>query len=258
MPRKKPEEKDQELDIKKPVKKKPYVVRWFDEYAVNNKADLKIICDLTARIAWDQFMMEVKNNEIYAAEFYATFLSILKFIRDNQKTYSDFTIKVCNSINIGYVNNTDEDNEKVGNFMPVMEHIGINRRLIEESPLSEDKTRKDFIRWKELNIKKEVEYYKKIQEDAYRRLIDDYRVDIRHSEGIFPLFCIFLDNIVSVLKLKFQEAQGTDVSEVSLNILGLFDVFYSFDEENNQEIIEFQPNIRMKLALKNDEIAARD
>ena len=40
-----------------------------------------------------------------------------------------------------------------------------------------------------------------------------------------------------------------------MNVLGLFDVFYSFDEENNREIIEFQPNITMKLALKSDEVA---
>ena len=63
--------------------------------------------------------------------------------------------------------------------------------------------------------------------------------------------------IVSVLKMKYREAEGTDVSEVQINVLGLFDAYYSYDVEEDQEIIEFQPNITMKLALKNDDTAAR-
>ena len=33
---------------------------------------------------------------------------------------------------------------------------------------------------------------------------------------------------------------------------------YSYNDEDNQEIIDFAPNIVMKLALKNDETANRD
>ena len=43
-----------------------------------------------------------------------------------------------------------------------------------------------------------------------------------------------------------------------MNVLGLFDVYYSYNDEDNQEIIDFAPNITMKLALKNDETANRD
>jgi hypothetical protein len=64
-----------------------------------------------------------------------------------------------------------------------------------------------------------------------------------------------LDNINTVVKLKFKEAEGTDLSEVHINILGLFDVYYSFDEENNKEIYEYVPSITTKLALKSDSLA---
>ena len=67
-----------------------------------------------------------------------------------------------------------------------------------------------------------------------------------------------MDNITNVLKVKFKEAKGTDVSEVHMNVLGLFDAYYSYTEEDNQEIIEFQPNVTMKLALKADDVAGRD
>lgn len=257
----KPKEIEQEIDLKQEKKPETFVTRWFKDYAVNDERELRIICDLTARSAEEQFKMYLKsgNTEVYAVVFYATFMTILEFIRSKQQLYNNFTIEIYKSINIGYSNSDDDNNEKVGNFMPIMEYIGINYNIVEEHvELDVDKTSQNFIRWKVLNSKKNVEMYKEIQERAYNRLKDEYKTNLRTSEAVFPLFCIFMDHITSVLKMKFREADGTDVSEVSMNVLGLFDVYYSFNEEDNQEIIEFQPNISMKLALKSDDIASRE
>lgn len=257
----KPKEIEQEIDLKQEKKPETFVTRWFKDYAVNDERELRIICDLTARSAEEQFKMYLKsgNTEVYAVVFYATFMTILEFIRSKQKLYNNFTIEIYKSINIGYSNSDDDNNEKVGNFMPIMEYIGINHNIVEEHvELDVDKTSQNFIRWKVLNSKKNVEFYKEIQERAYNRLKNEYKTNLRTSEAVFPLFCIFMDHITSVLKMKFREADGTDVSEVSMNVLGLFDVYYSFNEEDNQEIIEFQPNISMKLALKSDDIASRE
>lgn len=261
MPRKKPIEREEELDIKKEApKKETFVTRWFKDYATDNAAELKIVCDLTARVAEEQFCMIIPSNntEVYAVIFYATFLTILDSIKEKQKTYNKFTIEIANSINIGYTNDDDDSNEKDGNFTPIMEYIGINRKIIDtDRSLDPDKTISNFLKWKELNIKTNVKYYKEIQELAYDRCYKEYRTSPRTSEAMIPLFCIFMDHIVSVLKMKFQEAAGTDISEVKMNVFGLFDVYYSFNSEENQEIIEFKPNIRMKLALKDDDAATR-
>lgn len=261
MPKIKREEKDLEIDTTKQDKPKTLVKRWFDDCTVNNADEIKIVCDLTARSAEEQFSMYLKsgNTEVYAVVFYATFMSILEFIKEKQKRYNNFTVAICNSINLGYSNNDDESNEKIGNFMPIMEYIGINRNIIDNSDSMEiDKTSQNFIRWKELNIKKNIEYYKEIQEKAYEKLQREFKTNLRTSEAVIPLFCIFMDHITSLLKLKYKEAEKTDVSEVSMNVLGLFDIFYSFNEEDNLEIIEFQPNISMKLALKSDISASRE
>lgn len=259
---KKIKEKEVEVDVvSQENKKETFVTKWFKDYAKNNAKDLKIVCDLTARSAEQQFAMYLKsgNTEVYSVVFYATFMTILEFIRSKQKTYSNFTIEIANSINLGYTNNDDLDNEKVGNFMPIMEYIGINRRIVDSaSSLDVDRTSQNFMRWKELNIKKNVEYYKEIQERAYEKLKSEYKTNIRTSEAIIPLFCIFMDHIVSMMKIKFQEAKDTNVSEVSMNVLNLFDVYYSFNEEENKEIIEFTPNVAVKLALKADDIAMGD
>ena len=260
MPKKKQEELEQEIDEVKVVKKETFATRWFKEHAVNNPRELKIICDLTAESVDRQFSLKVKsdNTEVFGVIFYGTIMAILNFIRSKEKTYNEFTIEIANSINIGYTNNDNEDNEKVGNFMPILEYIGINRDLVDiETNIDSNRSARNYLRWKELNIKKTVEYYKDIQSNANQLLKEQYKVSPRSEEAIIPIFCIFMDHISNLLKKKYEEAEGTGVSEVSINVFGLFDAYYSYDEEEGKEIIEFQPNITTKLALKSDETAAR-
>ena len=276
MARSKDKEVEQEIDVSSaPVKKMTFAGRWFDEHAVNDRQDLKMVCDLSARSIYEQFHLRImsQNTEILAVVFYGTFMSLLEFIRKKQKSYNQFTIQIAQNLNIGYVNTQNTENEKVGNFQPIMEYLTTNRAIVddsesqtlsweEEQKLSEkEKKERELkevetrcLRWKGVNAKTEAEYYKEIQNNAYDRLKREYIINLRTSEAIIPLFCIFLDHIANVLKVKYKEAQGTDVSEVSMNVLGLFDVFYSFNDEE-QEVIEFQPNIAMKLALKNDDVA---
>jgi hypothetical protein len=240
-----------------------FAQRWFRDIAVNNAEELKTVCDLTDRSAQEQFSMYLqnKNPETYAVVFYATFMSILDFIREKQKRYNNFSIVIANSINIGYTNNDNEDNEKVGNFMPLMEYVGINRTIIQNESIDElatDTSTTNLLSWKQLNTKQNVEFYKDIQDRAFQKLKSEFKTNLRTAEAVIPLFCIFLDHISNLMKIKYQEALNTNVSEVSMNVFGLFDIFYSFNEEENLEIIEFQPNITMKLALKSDSIANRD
>ena len=197
--------------------------------------------------------------------------TFLKFLRGMQTKWKEYSIEIANSINIGYVNNTNEDNEKVGNFMPVLEYIGINRNVVDRYDIPYDDsseiaakkitvpknhTDKQVMMWKVQNIRKTIENYNKIQEEAVQVLLNDYKISIRQSECIFPIFCIFLDNISNVLKIRFKELEGTDTSEIRINVLNLFEAFYSYDADEDQEVIEYAPTVAMKLALKNDEVAA--
>ena len=256
----KPKEDDQIIDLKNEPKKETFVTRWFKDYAVNNRDDLKTVCDMTARDAEEQFKMRLKsgNTEVYAVVFYATFKCILDFIKTKQKTYNNFTIQIANSINIGYTNNDDEDNEKVGNFMPLIEYISVNRSIVDDSPMEEDTTAINYIKWKELNIKKTAEYYKEIQNNTYELLRTEYKTSLRTAEAVFPLFGCFMDNITNLLKFKYKEMEGTKISEIQMDILGLFTIFYSYDSEEDNEVIEMQPDIFTKLYLKNDDVASRE
>lgn len=283
MPRK-AKETEEELDVQTGKKKDTFASRWFKDYAVNNADELRIVCELTARSLYDQFTLRVKtnNSEILAVSFYATFMEIMRYLQTKENKYKNYTIQIANSINIGYSNNDDENNEKVGNFMPIMEYINVNqplchyeqqesyRRLIDD--LKDDKSLSDkdiqdkiektlvsmYCDWENANMKTNAEVFSQLKVSAFNKLKSDYHISLRSTEAVFPIFGTFMDNIVYVLKEKYKEAYGTDVSEVSINVLGLFDAFYSYDEDADQEVIEFAPNIRMKLALKNDSIADKE
>lgn len=259
--KKEKEEKKEVKDIPQKPTKNTFVKRWFDEYVVNDKSDMKTICDLTSTSAEQQFSMYLKtgNTETYAVTFYATFMTIMDYIKSKQKSYNNFSIAICNSINIGYTNNDDPENEKVGNFMPFMEYIGVNRHIVDNPDNIEDtKTSQNLIRWKELNVKQNVEFVKEISSLAYENLKKNYGVTLRTEEAVIPLFCIFMDNVTNYIKYKYKELKGRDVSEVSMNVLGLFDVYYSYDEDEDKEYLEFVPQIALKLKLKNDSVASRE
>jgi hypothetical protein len=265
MPKITKEVEDDNIEVRKPKEKlDTFVVRWFRDHAVENHEDMKMISDLTDRSVEQQFAIVLdpnnKHTEVYAVLFYGTFLTILEFIKNKQKKYNNYAIRIANSINIGYTNNDNDDNEKVGNFMPIIEYVGVNMNYIDtitNEELNPNKTSKNCIGWMNLNIKHNAECYKDIQEKAYHKLYKDFRLDMRTSEAIIPIFCIFMDHINNVVKLKFKEAEGTDISETHMNVLGLFDVFYSYNEEDDQEIWEYVPSITTKLALKSDTMADR-
>lgn len=257
---KKAREKEEELELQvaEEPKKETFVTRWFRDSVPDNQEDIRTVCELTARSAKQQFAMNItsSNYEVFAVIYFATFLAILEFLRECQSQYPKYTIEIFKSINIGYKNNDNEKNEKLGNFMPVMEYMGVNMNLVNSNnSIGVDTTTANFMSWKQLNSKKNIEHYKKIQEAAYDKLLNEYRVDMKTSEGVIPLFCIFMDNINNVLRLKHREADGTKVSEIKINVMGLYEAYYSFDDEAGKECIEYAASPLMKLRLKNDTIA---
>lgn len=256
MPRRKASEVQEEMDQPVIQKHDTFATRWFKDNAVNNPDDLRIICDATAKSCEDQFYLYLKSNhtETYAIIFFSTFNTILAFLREKQKQYKNFTMEIANSVNIGYCNNNDENNEKTGNFFPVMEYIGINRNVVDNNfaDITETSSAENYIKWKELNCKKNAEMLKTIQENAYQDLKQNYHVSLRQSEAVIPIFCIFLDMCMNLCKQKYRELVDTNISETSINVLNLFDIYYSYDENTGTDVIEFQPSVYMKLQLKND------
>jgi hypothetical protein len=253
MPRVKKTEKEEELDIKKPVRDS-VVTRWFKENAGDSAHDLKIVSELTARSCWDQFNLSpTVSGEVYAVIFYATFMTIIDFLMSQRKKYSQYTMEIGQCINIGYMNNTNDDNEKVGSFDPIIEYIGTNTRVQKDNETS---ITANLNKWKGANVKTEDEIREKIEKATLARLnSDEFKIDTRTDQMIFPIFGTFMDNLVAYVKVKYKEAMGTNVSTVSIDVFRIFRIKYSFNEEENMECIEYEPLTLMKCPMKSDDIS---
>jgi hypothetical protein len=250
--------------IEEPKQKKiTHTIKWFNEYCTEDKKYIKMICDLVADSVATQFDMHVKssNTEVFALIFFVTFETILDFLKQKQSSYDNFSFIICKCVNIGYNNNTDTENEKVGNFMPVIEYMGINRNIIrDENNNADDKSEVNFIRWKQQNLTQNENYCNQVQNQAALRLASEYGVQIVNNEAIIPIFCIFFDMIVEVIKAGFYDirAGSDDITEFKINVLGLFDAYYSFDPEKNVEAIDYLPGIYTKLREKSDMISCKE
>ena len=260
MPRGSDPTKAEEVFVPKPPAKKPFPIIWFDQNVSDNKAEMLAISEVTLLSCLEQFRLEVgiEKKALYAVIFFGTFEAILQYLRSKQKTFNKYTIQLFNSINIGYSNSNAKENEKVGNFMPVMEYIGVNRHLADPQKVTSDISSTNYNAWKTLNSKKNVEHYDDIQKLAFERLRTEYKIDLRTDEAVWPIFCVFMDNINNVLRMKFREAQGTKVSQIKISVMGIFDAYYSYDETIDKEYIEYTPKPFFKLRLKNDSSAAMD
>lgn len=238
----------------------PWALRWFNQYVIDDKEDIRKICAVVDKMASEKLDIAIANNgghmEVYAAVFHGILTAIMEYMRSKQKEgYKQFTIELGNSLNFGYDNDDDENNEKVGNFMPILEYIGTSthpQRPRDTGVSNTNTIAAAAMNWKSANMKKTTSHYQAIQEIAYKILSKSYRVQLPTSELIFPIFCLFLDNMAAVLKYKYNELQGTGVSQVSMNVVGMFKATYSFDVINNEEIIQYQAFPAIKLGMKSD------
>lgn len=235
--------------------------QWFLDNVKNNPKEIAEVCKMTARSMHEQASIRFENPNSTPA-FYAmvvdrTFMSIVKYLAKMQACgYPRYTIMFGNNFNIGYQDDDNKDSEKIGNFIPVLEY-GVQNKSIVPAPGvdSEDVVINSYKRWMELNVKQCIEETTWIASDAFDHLLNEDNLNLRYKEAIVPIFCTFIDMIVEVLKFKYQERKDADQSQVSIDVFGLFYAYYWFDEEDQGEVIEFEPGIKLKQDMKSDKFA---
>ena len=240
-----------ESSQKNPVQERIESVKgWFERTCVDDRDKILAVCAVTGRMLADQFNMRTRENldEVWALVFYECWLQILEFLSRKTSQYTEFEVQVEKCVRIGYTNYLNDDDEKVGNFMPFMEWVGKDTSIVYNPHETADD---NFIRWKEQNSIKNVDMQKEIQDKTALLINRKYGMNIGSPDAVIPIFCIFLDNVVNILKQDYKDA-GEDVSKVKMNVLSQFTVTYSFDTDDNREIVDFSPSVAIKMEIKND------
>lgn len=235
---------------------------WFRINVTDDREFILKVCDMTSRKITALTHIRLINSQgeyvspvVYAVIVDKIFDVIGRYLQEQQKKHPEFNIVIGQNLNIGYTNDKNIENEKVGNFFPFIEYLTENRSvfpIVRSDPY--ETASLSYKSWLEKNVKKNVEEAKKIASTAMREL-KDAGYNVFFEEAIIPILCIFIDMLVLAMKHEYDALKETGQDEVSVNVMGLFYAHYSFDKEENREVIEFEAGIKMKQDYKNDSVA---
>lgn len=250
-----------EMEAPAPVRKITRSEAWFNANVQDNRKEIEEVCEMTGRRIHEQARVILSNPNstpvLFALVVDRTFTAIANFLVKKQSAgYRSFSILLGRNFNIGYRDGDDDTSEKIGNFVPVLEYGEQNKSIVPSSSAEPEEIAIDsYKRWLELNTVEAADDATLIASEAFDHLLNEDRINLRHKEAIIPIFCIFIDMLVEVLKIKYQEKKDANRTEVLINVFGLFKAYYSIDATDNTEVIEFEPGIKLKQDMKSDKYA---
>lgn len=224
---------------------------WFADNVSENVDELIEIGDWSNKMLHDQLSIGLNDPQTTIAIYAKIFDAICDTVVEREKEYDNFCLNVANRIKIGFTTTDSEDDEKVGNFMPFIEHCNTtsaDNSLDDE----EDNTIVLCTQWNAANIKAQSEILKEAAARGKKLLSEMINIKLDSHEFIIPMFCIIHSQIIKYLKVKRIEKQ---VSEYELNIAGLYTIGVQETEDAEEEIY-FDPSIALKLKFKNDSVAS--
>ena len=237
---------------------------WWEENIKENETELVAAGSLAAKKLYDYFSFSIDDPKAIIAMYCVIFDNITQVIREQEKEYENFSLNIADKLLIGYTTTSDEEDEKVGNFMIYMKNLisktsaqlsSYNEEdAVEELPDDDIPTVELLTNWNATNIKEQADVIKEIasksKEDISKIL--DYKTGTH--EIVFPIFCTVHDCILCVLALEKQNKKRGDVE---LNVAGWFTVGIQSTDEDGDDVY-FDPSPSLKLKFKDDSLASGD
>ena len=221
-------------------------IEYFEEFAHEDQEHILTICETASKLIYDRFRARFDDPRLLAACFSKIYSAFLNKLVSLEAEYSDFQINICDRLSIGYTTTSDDDDEKVGNFMVSIIHLNSNKKNDNiDDPTA--KTEERAVQWNTENIISQPELLRKISVEAIEELkkID---VNIGTSELIIPIFVTTYESIINYLKIRRREE---DSFEFEINFISCFYIGARESEDDTDDIY-IRPNIESKLKLKND------
>lgn len=235
---------------------------WFDENVSENQKELLEIGELANKVLHETISISINNPKTTIAIYAKLFECICDVIIEKESEWSDFRLNVADRLNIGYTTTSNEDDEKMGNFMIYIQDID---HVQSTENLEEDETDTIVLctQWNAANVKAQSDVIKKVASAGKKVLSEILNVKTESNEIVIPMFCIIHDQILNYIRLKKAESKD---AEYEINVAGLYTIGIADlesedeDEEGNtekdiNEEIYYVPSISLKLRFKSDKIA---
>ena len=228
------------------AKDKEKYLSFFEENVKEDEEHIFTICSTASKQIWDRFKIRFDDPKLLGTCFIVIYETFIEKLKSLQKEYSDFQIKICDRLEMGYTTNDNEEDEKSGNFMISIKHINCAKKNYDtEDPTATSRERS--VHWNTNNIIAQPELLRQISIDAVEKL-KKLEVTIGFEEIIIPMFVTVYESLVIYLKTKRKEL---DEFEFEINFMSCFYIG-ARESEDVEDTIYIRPNIAFKLELKDD------
>lgn len=218
---------------------------------------IESIADTANRSLYEKYKIKLDSWPMSTAVFLKTFESICTMLKSKESNYSNYAINFMNRFIVSFNSNINDEDEKNGNFMIYLRHIGgdtAKDTFIDptDTPLTR------VADWNKENLVSKIDDgVMKKQPELTRKMsllaveyINKINIKLANNEVIFPMFINYYDSIITVCKLVRKDR---DLPKLEVN-LGLLRIIIK-EGPDGRDVIELKPDIAGKLNIKDDKLA---
>ena len=220
-------------------------VRYYYDNIYEDEEDIQMISETAISVIRERFHINLTDHRLATSAFLKIFESFIDKLKSFQKEYNNFQINLANRLAIGFTNNENDDDEKVGNYMIFMQHLREATKIqsVDDPTVSNIER---AVQWNAENVVENPELIRAITIEAVKYL-RDIDIQLANNEIIMPIFITYYECIINYLKIHRREA---DLFEMQLNYSWFF--IGAREAEDGRDSIFIRPSINGKLSLKSD------
>lgn len=231
------------------------LVAKYDEYVIEDKEDIALICMTAGNMLYDRFRINMTRPEdpffhaykMTGMIFIYTYEAILEQLLIRREKNAAYQINIANRLIIGFTNSDCDEDEKNGNFMIFLKNIPNHAVKEDDGPKSQEHSREYIRNWNQENM---IENPQDIMEIAARAVKKLNKIEIRigSAELIFPVFVTIYDSALNYMRILRREREE---SEYEINFCNCFSIRCLEQDDGIDEVL-LRPSIEGKLTLKSD------
>lgn len=243
-------------EVKILTKAEPWVIFLKDSLCEDFDV-IESIADTANRSLYEKYKIKLDSWPMSTAVFLKTFESICAMLKSKESNYSNYAINFMNRFIVSFNSNINDEDEKNGNFMIYLRHIGGDTaKDVYIDPTDTPLTR--VADWNKENLVSKIDDgVMKKQPELTRKMsllaveyINKINIKLANNEVIFPMFINYYDSIITVCKLVRKDR---DLPKLEVN-LGLLRIIIK-EGPDGRDVIELKPDIAGKLNIKDDKLA---
>lgn len=243
-------------EVKILTKAEPWVIFLKDSLCEDFDV-IESIADTANRSLYEKYKIKLDSWPMSTAVFLKTFESICAMLKSKESNYSNYAINFMNRFIVSFNSNINDEDEKNGNFMIYLRHIGGDTaKDVYIDPTDTPLTR--VADWNKENLVSKIDDgVMKKQPELTRKMsllaveyINKINIKLANNEVIFPMFINYYDSIITVCKLVRKDR---DLPKLEVN-LGLLRIIIK-EGPDGRDAIELKPDIAGKLNIKDDKLA---